>query len=311
MADTRAQKQGVVFVWGEDDTLFEAEQLPPKEFVALEGAPSLERNPIVTDVPVDIQIDAELLENDVGPRRTMRRRSTHTSARGLQHQEESVAPPEAGEALAEGTLDDSEEQERRVSLEEAELNTFNLKQDEDGFWQPKKSRSSRQRKPRAEQPKRSLFAQAVDCLSRREYSRAELRKRLMRDARDEEREALAAEVDQVIERLEGLGYLSDKRFAEGRVRMRASQLGNARIRGELRRLGVGEEAIREAMDELTEAEDVRAWRVWKKRFSELPTSAKERDRQIRYLLYRGFSMSAVERVIRGRVEPPEEQGFWD
>ena len=100
------------------------------------------------------------------------------------------------------------------------------------------------------------------------------------------------------------------RFAENRARVRSQSLGNARIRRELSMSGVSRENIDRAIEQIEEPEELRALRVWKRRFSELPEDRKERDRQVRYLLYRGFSMSSVSRVLRGEVsEPDDEEGF--
>ena len=154
----------------------------------------------------------------------------------------------------------------------------------------------------------SVFARAADALSRRDYSKKELTQKLKRGLKEDEN---PEEVDKAIERLEDLGYLSDARFAENRARVRASSLGNARIRRELRQSGVSDEKVQAAMETIEEPEDVRAYRVWARRYSELPTDRKERDRQIRYLLYRGFGMDSINRVLRGRVELPEEPAsYW-
>ncbi|MFR6028021.1 MAG: hypothetical protein ACLUHG_01130 [Sutterella wadsworthensis] len=38
----------------------------------------------------------------------------------------------------------------------------------------------------------------------------------------------------------------------------------------------------------------------------MPADRKERDRQIRFMMYRGFGMSAISRVLKGAVEPPDD-----
>jgi regulatory protein len=40
--------------------------------------------------------------------------------------------------------------------------------------------------------------------------------------------------------------------------------------------------------------------------SELPKDWKTREKMIRYLSYRGFGMGAIQKVLRGEVELPEE-----
>ena len=57
-----------------------------------------------------------------------------------------------------------------------------------------------------------------------------------------------------------------------------------------------------AMESIEEPEEISAYRIWQRRFDEIPKDRKERDRQIRFLMYRGFSMGAISRVISGRVE---------
>lgn len=153
----------------------------------------------------------------------------------------------------------------------------------------------------------SLFMRAAGALARRDYSRRDLGRKLRKGLKDGE---TPEEAETVLERLESSGYLSDRRFAENRARVRSQSLGNARIRRELSMSGVSRENIDRAIEQIEEPEELRALRVWKRRFSELPEDRKERDRQVRYLLYRGFSMSSVSRVLRGEVyEPDDEEGF--
>ena len=66
----------------------------------------------------------------------------------------------------------------------------------------------------------SLKARAVRYLSRREYSRLELEKKLRAYlAEDESEDDLTA----VLNDLEQKGYLSDERFAQSRARVRAAR----------------------------------------------------------------------------------------
>ncbi|MBP3438754.1 MAG: regulatory protein RecX [Sutterella sp.] len=153
----------------------------------------------------------------------------------------------------------------------------------------------------------SLFMRAAGALARRDYSRKDLSRKLRRGLRDGE---TPEEADAVLERLENAGYLSDERFAENRARVRSHSLGNARIRRELSMSGVSRENIDRAMEQIEEPEEIRALRVWKRRFAELPADRRERDKQVRYLLYRGFSMGSVNKVLRGEVyEPEDEEAF--
>lgn len=157
--------------------------------------------------------------------------------------------------------------------------------------------SSRQRK----QP--SLKARAVQYLARREYSRLELRGKLLRYLQPEQEEA---EVDRLLDELEGLKYLSDERYAKSRARIRSNKYGNARIEFELRRQGLEEDIVKEAMEPL-ESEAERARALWLRRFKgKTPEDFKEKTKQIRYLAGRGFSFDVIQKVINTDIEDWEE-----
>lgn len=174
--------------------------------------------------------------------------------------------------------------------------------DPEVFREAKRRRAAAADRPA--RPRAPLAARAVAALARREYSRKELRRKLLRTlGEDETPEAL----DRVLDGLEAKGFLSDERYAGVRARSFAPRMGDARIKRELRMKGVDEETAREAVEAIEEPEPLRAWRIWRRRYDELPKNWKEREKQLRYLAYRGFSMSAIMQVLRGEVELPEDE----
>lgn len=164
--------------------------------------------------------------------------------------------------------------------------------------------AGRTAKPAKKRQTKSLAARAVAMLARRDYSEKELRAKL---ALKLETGETAADIDAAVVRLKELGFVSDERFAKSRARVRASRSGDLAIRRELRSLGLEREVVDRAMEEIEDAEDVRCARLWRRRFGEPPTDRKERERQIRYLAYRGFGMGVIMKVICGEVEIPEEE----
>ena len=190
---------------------------------------------------------------------------------------------------------------RRKARLQNEKNEDRVVDEGDGY---ERVRFGKKTKAKKSVEKPSLFARAVGYLSRREYAKKELRRKLIDGLDDGETIEM---VDELMMQLEKLGYLSEERFARSKVRQKGRTLGNFRLRSELRQQGVSDEAIQNAFDEELESEDIRAYRVWLRRFDELPSTPKERDKQIRYLQYRGFSMSSIQQVIRGRVELPEDE----
>jgi len=70
-----------------------------------------------------------------------------------------------------------------------------------------------ERQGRSERSPKPLKARAIALLARREYSRAEIRARLVASGDESD----AAQVDDVLDELVALGYLSDARFASAVV----------------------------------------------------------------------------------------------
>lgn len=144
-----------------------------------------------------------------------------------------------------------------------------------------------------QRPERSLKGRALGYLSRREYSRAELSRKLMPYVED------ADKLEVMLDSLEREGWLSDARFAESIVHRRAARVGSGRIVSELKRHAVGELLIEEVSTQLRETELVRARAVWRKKYGELPETPAERARQARFLAARGFSMSIIGKILKG------------
>jgi regulatory protein len=137
-----------------------------------------------------------------------------------------------------------------------------------------------------------LRGRALQLLTRRDFSRAELRARLAADAGSPE------ELDTVLDTLQAERLLSDRRYASQRVIARAGRYGNGRLRQELKHQGVAEEDIVAALPEGGD-ESARCRAVWAKKFDRLPQSVEERAKQMRFLQYRGFSGDSIRRLMRG------------
>lgn len=162
------------------------------------------------------------------------------------------------------------------------------------FERTSTSRMSRKTEASARQrPERSLKGRALGYLSRREYSRAELSRKLMPYTEN------ADELEALLDALEREGWLSDARFAESVVYRRAARVGAGRIVSELKRHAVGDALIEEVNAQLRETELTRARAVWQKKYGQLPETPAERARQARFLAARGFSMSIIGKILKG------------
>ncbi|WP_396329014.1 recombination regulator RecX [Burkholderia anthina] len=145
---------------------------------------------------------------------------------------------------------------------------------------------------KSSKPPRSLKGRALGYLSRREYSRTELARKLAPYVGED------ASVEPVLDALEKDGWLSDARFAESLVHRRASRVGVARIVSELKRHAVGDSLVEEVNAQLRETELTRAQAVWRKKFGALPQTPAERAKQARFLAARGFSSATIVKLLK-------------
>lgn len=160
------------------------------------------------------------------------------------------------------------------------------------------------KRPTQQDQPRSLMARGIDALSRREYSRKELREKLVQAL---EAGQSASEVDAVLDELESKKYLSNERYARSRVRMRSARYGNRRLAYELAMKGIDAEEVQEALQEAGD-EFERARAVWSRRYGNPPEDYKEKTRQARFLAARGFGFDMIERVFdKAREEACEDE----
>ncbi|HDR8996970.1 TPA: recombination regulator RecX [Burkholderia vietnamiensis] len=151
---------------------------------------------------------------------------------------------------------------------------------------------------KSSKPPRSLKGRALGYLSRREYSRAELARKLAPYVGEDE------SVELVLDALEQEGWLSDARFAESLVHRRASRVGVARIVSELKCHAVGDTLVEEVNAQLRETELTRAQAVWRKKFGALPQTPAERAKQARFLAARGFSSATIVKLLKAGDDLP-------
>jgi regulatory protein len=143
---------------------------------------------------------------------------------------------------------------------------------------------------------RTLRAQAIRLLARREYARAELEARLVSGGGD------LAEVRSTLDDLGAEGLLSDQRFARAVVGQKTGHYSRRSIAGGLKAKGVAPDDIDEAMRDADLDDDAALKTLWQRRFGQAPANDREKARQVRYLQARGFSASAILKLLRS---PPD------
>jgi regulatory protein len=139
-----------------------------------------------------------------------------------------------------------------------------------------------------------IYNTAIRILSRRDHSCAELQEKLL--ARSFPRE----EIDILIIKLVEKNFLDDLRFAQNYFRMRTNKgYGIIRIAAELRERGLAKEIISSVQNEnfSGDIESVCFKKFGTKDFKDMNTRAKA----IRFLQYRGFTLSQINRLFKGDI----------
>jgi len=134
---------------------------------------------------------------------------------------------------------------------------------------------------------------ALRLLARREHSRSELATKLA--ARGVEAEV----AEHVLAELSAGALQSDERFAEDYVRARIERgYGPEQILAGLRERGIDEAILAHRVDPRDPAWIERLAEARQRRFGDvLPTDPRQRARQCRFLVRRGFPVALVRRLL--------------
>lgn len=134
---------------------------------------------------------------------------------------------------------------------------------------------------------------ALRYLAQREHSRLELEQKISASERSCTKEPISS----VLDKLEQKDLLSAERIIEQVIRMRRPRFGYQRIVYELRKKGIDENLIYKILPTLKETEVRTAFEIWKKRFVQLPNTKGGRDKQVKFMISRGFSMQIFQQIL--------------
>lgn len=137
---------------------------------------------------------------------------------------------------------------------------------------------------------------AMDLLAMREHGRVELKRKLLRKG------ATPELLDEVLDKLTQDKLLSEQRYLEAYIRSRAnSGYGPVRIQQELMERGINKADISQSLQETDYDWNDLLQQAWQRKFNILPKDAKEKAKQGRFLLYRGFSMEAISKLLNKKI----------
>lgn len=152
----------------------------------------------------------------------------------------------------------------------------------------------------------ALYEYALGALGRRALTESELRRKLYRRATKPE------DIDEIVGRVQAVGYLDDARVAESHASFRKEYdaLGSRRVFSELRRRGVdsdtAQRTIAETYAEVDESEQIRRYleRKFARRLSRPIDDPKEIARLTRTLQRAGFSFGKIVEALQKVAADP-------
>lgn len=162
--------------------------------------------------------------------------------------------------------------------------------------------SSEPTAPKKTKPQKSLRARAMDILSRQEISRAGLKRKLAPYAESE------AEIEKVLDEFAERNWQSDERYAEAYIHSRSHRQGSLRLKQALARQGIGED-ISAAFLPNRDSERLSAREVLRRKFKQPAADVKDKQKQIRFLAYRGFGMDTIQHAMKTAWN--DEENEWD
>lgn len=147
--------------------------------------------------------------------------------------------------------------------------------------------------PLRARPPRTLKQRAIALLAKREYARAELAARLAASG------AARSDIDAVLDELCAAGLLSDARFASALVHRKSGEFSRGAIAQALREKGVPSSEAKDALAELDSVDEfATAEALWRRRFGRPPADERDKARQVRFLLSRGYSHGIAFKVLK-------------
>ncbi|MDO4998212.1 MAG: recombination regulator RecX [Neisseria sp.] len=138
---------------------------------------------------------------------------------------------------------------------------------------------------------KSLRSRALAIVSRQEISQAELRRKLAPHAEN------PAELEQILREFAENQWQSDERYTEVYIHSKAKQHGSLRLKQALANKGIDSDLVQQYLPE-REQEHAAALAVLQKKFKQPAQTPQEKQKQIRFLAYRGFKMDSIQHALK-------------
>lgn len=140
---------------------------------------------------------------------------------------------------------------------------------------------------------KSATVKAMELLLYKTRSERELRDRLA------EKEYPEEEIEEAIRYVKSYGYLNDETYAAQYVALRSSAKGKSAMRMELRKKGIAEELVENALSDIEEEEEEVIYSLLLKKAGEPhETDEKEYRRLFGFCARRGFSPGKIHKALK-------------
>ena len=118
---------------------------------------------------------------------------------------------------------------------------------------------------------------------------------------------LPATIEFVLEKMRGYGFVDDGSYAKAYAESKSKKKGERLIKQELRAKGISEQAVGEALDEISEETQIAAAReIFQKYMRGKEMDAAGLQKGYRYLLSKGFSYDVAKSAMAGLADIEEE-----
>jgi regulatory protein len=149
---------------------------------------------------------------------------------------------------------------------------------------------------------RAARAAALDALARRDYAAEDLRRKLLEKGYD------ASVVAPLLDVLRAEKLLDDRRYTENFVAYHAARgQGPLRVRADLRRLGLEGTLVEECLGAFPDW-IVHLRKAQLKKFgAKIPSDYADKQRQVRFLGYRGFTSAQIRTALGFDIDLDADQ----
>ena len=142
----------------------------------------------------------------------------------------------------------------------------------------------------------NLKAKILDLLSRRDYSYRELQTKLQKYSDDLEL------IKRLLDEMVAKKFINEERYIENFIYTKSKKFGSQKVKYLLQNKVNDQSLVNQIYAESQIDEFKLAQQIWQRKFASPATESKERAKQIRFMLSRGFSLELILKLMAITLE---------